>query len=162
LLEASAQVAAHLLKECGEVRILATSREGLGITGEMVWQVPALATPAPLYLPQPGSTLLRVLMGYESTQLFVERAQAVQKGFVLTGSNALAVAQVCSQLEGIPLAIELAAARMKVLTAEQIALRLEDYLGLLTGGSRTAQSRQQTLRATLDWSYDLLTQSERL
>src|SRR5262249_39652495 len=92
----------------------------------------------------------------------VERAQAAQKGFALSGSNAMAVVQVCHRLEGIPLAIELAAARIKVLTTEQIASRLDDYLGLLTVGSRTAQSRQQTLRATLDWSFDLLTEAERL
>ena len=162
LLEASAQVAGHLLQECGEVRILATSREALGITGETVWSVPALAVPDTQHLPQGQATLLRVLKGYESVQLFVERAQAVQKSFDLTGSNARLVAQVCHQLEGIPLAIELAAARIKVLTAQQIAARLNDHLGLLTGGSRTAQPRQQTLRATLDWSYELLTEPERL
>src|SRR5262249_53995214 len=155
LLQASAQVVGHLLQECRELRILATSREALGIKGETTWSVPALAVPDTAHLPQGRATLLRVLMSYESVQLFVERAQAVQKGFALTGSNAMAVAQVCRQLEGIPLALELAAARMKVLTVEQIAARLNDYLGLLTVGNRTAQARQQTLRATLDWSYDL-------
>jgi len=100
-------------------------------------------------------------MGYESVQLFVERAQAVQKTFDLTGSNARMVAQTCRQLEGIPLAIELAAARVRAMTVAQIASRLEEHLDLLTTGNRTAQSRQQTLRATLDWSYDLLTEPER-
>jgi predicted ATPase/DNA-binding SARP family transcriptional activator/Tfp pilus assembly protein PilF len=161
LLEASAQVAAHLLRECAEVRILATSREALGITGETVWSVPALAVPDTEHLPQGQATLLRVLMGYESVQLFVERAQAVQKTFNLSASNARAVAQVCQQLEGIPLAIELAAARVRVLSVGQIAARLEDHLGLLTGGNRAGQSRQQTLRATLDWSYALLSGAER-
>ena len=162
LLEAGAEVADHLLRECGDVRILATSRETLGITGEMVWKVPALAVPEKEHLPEGGTTLLRVLMGYESVQLFVERAQAVQESFHLTHSNVRSVAQVCQQLEGIPLAIELAAARIRALTVEQIAARLDHELALLTGGDRTAKARQQTLRATLDWSYDLLIPSERL
>jgi predicted ATPase/DNA-binding SARP family transcriptional activator len=161
MLEASAQVAAHLLKECGGLRILATSREVLGITGESPWPVPALAFPDIEHLPQGQATLLRVLMGYESVQLFVERAQSIQKTFALRGSNARTVAQVCAQLEGIPLAIELAAARVKALTVEQIAERLDNELELLTGGSRTALTRQQTLRATLDWSHDLLAEPER-
>ncbi|MCW3096470.1 MAG: hypothetical protein JWL77_2088 [Chthonomonadaceae bacterium] len=161
LLEASAQVAAHLLQECAGMRILATSREALGISGETAWSVPGLAVPAPQHLPQGQTTLLRVLIGYESVQLFVERAQAVQKTFALCGNNARTVAQICSQLEGIPLAIELAAARIRAMTVEQIASRLDDYLGLLTIGNRTVQSRQQTLRATLDWSYALLNESER-
>jgi len=161
LLESSAQVAAHLLQECGEVRILATSREALGITGEAVWNVPVLAVPDPERLPQGPTTLLRVLMGYEGVQLFVERAQAVQKSFALSGSNARTVAQVCRSLEGIPLAIELAAARVKALTINQVASRLQDHLSLLTVGNRTAQLRQQTLRGTLDWSYGLLSEPER-
>jgi predicted ATPase/DNA-binding SARP family transcriptional activator len=161
LLAASAEVAGHLLRECGQVRILATSREALGITGETVWSVPALAVPDTRQLPEGRANLMQALKSYEGVQLFVERAQAVQKSFDLTGSNARMVAQVCHQLEGIPLAIELAAARIKVLTAQQIAARLNDRLGLLTGGNRTAQPRQQTLRATLDWSYELLTQTER-
>jgi predicted ATPase/DNA-binding SARP family transcriptional activator len=161
LLEASAHIIAHLLRECAGVRILATSREALGIPGERVWAVPSLAVPDPAHLPQGPTTLLRVLMGYESVQLFVERAQAVQKTFALTSGNAQAVAQVCSYLEGIPLAIELASARVKAMTVEQIAARLDNELGLLTGGSRTSMSRQQTLRATLDWSYALLREPER-
>jgi predicted ATPase/DNA-binding SARP family transcriptional activator/Tfp pilus assembly protein PilF len=161
LLESCAQVAAHLLQECGEVRILATSREALGVIGETVWSVPALAVPEIERLPHGPITLVQVLLGYESVRLFVERAQAVQKGFALNESNARLVAQVCRQLEGIPLAIELAAVRVRALTVAQIAARLNDNLGLLTGGSRTGPSRQQTLRATLDWSYDLLTEPER-
>ena len=161
LLEASAQIISHLLRECATVKILATSREALGITGETAWSVPALAVPDPAHLPQANTTLLRVLMSYESVQLFVERAQAVQKSFTLSGSNARMVAQVCQQLEGIPLAIELAAARARAMTVEQIASRLHDNLGLLTAGSRTAPGRQQTLRATLDWSYALLSEAER-
>jgi len=161
LLEASAHLIDHLLRECAQVRILATSREALGITGESVWMVPVLAVPDPKRLPQGHSALIRVLMGYESVQLFVERAQAAQRSFDLTPGNTRLVAQVCRQLEGIPLAIELAAARVRAMTVEQIAARLDDHLGLLTVGSRTAQARQQTLRATLDWSYNLLTEPER-
>ncbi|HLK58212.1 MAG TPA: BTAD domain-containing putative transcriptional regulator, partial [Chthonomonadaceae bacterium] len=161
LQEASAAIVGHLLRECREVRVLATSRMALGIPGELAWSVPALAVPDMEHMPQGRATLLRVLMGYESVQLFVERAQAIQKTFVLSGSNALMVGQVCRQLEGIPLAIELAAARVKAMTIEQIASRLHNELDLLTGGSRTALSRQQTLRATLAWSYALLSAPER-
>ena len=161
LLQASAQVASHLLQECAEVRILATSREPLGITGETAWSVPVLSVPDTERLPQGRATLLRVVMSYESVQLFVERAQARQKSFVLNDRNARAVAQVCRQLDGIPLAIELAAARVKAITVEQIVSHLDNHLGLLTVGNRTAQSRQQTLRATLDWSYALLSEPER-
>jgi predicted ATPase len=145
------------------VRILATSREPFGITGETAWGVPSLAVPDPDQLPTEPVALLQALIGYESVQLFVERAQAVQKTFSLTGSNARAVAQVCSQLEGIPLALELAAARINTMTVEQIVGHLDDRLGLLTGGSRAGLphlSRQQTLRATLDWSYGLLSEAE--
>ena len=162
LLKGTAQCVGHLLRECAEVGILVTSREALGITGEIAWPVPALPVPDLAHLPQGHATLLRVLLSYEGVQLFAERGQAIQKTFALNGSNALPVAQICASLEGIPLAIELAAARVKSMTVEQIAVRLEDHLGLLTGGSRTAMSRQQTLRATLDWSYELLTESERV
>jgi predicted ATPase len=162
LLDASAKFAGHLLRECMGVRMLATSRAALGMTGETVWPVPALAVPDTDHLPTGRVTLTHVLMGYESVQLFVERAQAVQKTFVLTADSALPVAQICARPEGMPLAIELAAARVKSLTAAQIAVRLDDHLSLLTGGNRAASSRQQTLRATLDWSYALLTEEERL
>ncbi len=161
LLEASARVAQHLLRECEGIRILATSREALGITGETAWAVPCLAVPNPDHLPHGQTTLMRVLAGYEGARLFVERAQAVQKSFQLTGGNARAIADICFRLEGLPLAIELAAARVKSITVEQIAARLNNELALLTGGSRTALSRQQTLRATLDWSYTLLSEPER-
>jgi predicted ATPase/DNA-binding SARP family transcriptional activator len=162
LLAGCAQVAGHLLRECATLRILATSREALGITGETAWAVPPLAVPNPSHLPPGRTTLLRVLTGYESVQLFVERAQAVQKEFTLNADNALTIAQICFQLEGFPLATELAAARVKALSVEHIATRLDDHLTLLTGGSRMALSRQQTLRATLDWSYALLRVSEQI
>jgi predicted ATPase/DNA-binding SARP family transcriptional activator len=162
LREASAQTAGHLLQECSGIKVLATSREVLGIMGEIAWAVPALAIPSPQLLLQTQDTALQKAIDYESVQLFVERAQSVQKSFDLTSSNAAAVMEVCAQLEGIPLAIELAAARVKALTVEQIATRLGNHLELLTGGSRTAMSRQQTLRATLGWSYSLLGETERV
>lgn len=124
--------------------------------------MPCLAAPDPHHLPQESAVTLRAIADYESVQLFVERAQAYQKGFALTESNAMAVVQVCFQLEGIPLAIELAAARVRAMTVEQISVRLNDRLALLTDGNRSAQSRQQTLRATLDWSYALLSEAERI
>src|SRR5207302_161512 len=98
---------------------------------------------------------------FESVRLFVERATAARAAFVLTNDNVVTVAQICSRLDGIPLAIELAAARIKVLTLQQIAERLDDRFRLLTGGSRTAMPRQQTLRALIDWSYDLLAEPEK-
>jgi predicted ATPase/DNA-binding SARP family transcriptional activator len=160
LLEASAQVIGDLLRECARVRILATSREALGIIGEVVFPVPSLAAPAPKHLPAGSATALQVFADYESIQLFVQRAQERQKGFVLTQHNALAIAQVCFQLDGIPLAIELAAARVNAMTVEQIATHLNDHLSLLTVGNRAAHPRQKTLRATLDWSYALLSVAE--
>jgi predicted ATPase/DNA-binding SARP family transcriptional activator len=160
LLEASAQITMQLLGACAGLRILATSREGLGVTGEAAWTVPGLPVPDPLHLPLVDVARVRVLESYASVQLFVERAQAVRKTFTLMGSNAAPVAQICARLEGIPLALELAAARVRAMTVEQIAARLGDRLGLLIGGNRTAHSRQQTLRATLDWSFSLLSPPE--
>jgi predicted ATPase/DNA-binding SARP family transcriptional activator len=160
LLEASAQVIGDLLRECARVRILATSREALGIIGEAVFLVPSLAAPDPNHLPAGSATALQVFADYESIQLFVQRAQERRKGFALTQHNALAIAQVCFQLDGIPLAIELAAARIHAMTVELIATRLNDHLNLLTIGNRTAHPRQKTLRATLDWSYALLSVTE--
>jgi predicted ATPase/DNA-binding SARP family transcriptional activator len=162
LLQASAEFVAHLLRECAWVRVLATSREALGITGETSWAVPSLSVPDLMHLPTDKAALRRVLLGFEGVRLFVERAQSVQKTFSFSGADARTVAVICARLEGIPLALELAAARVKVLTVGQIAIHLDDYLGLLTGGDRTALPRQQTLRATLDWSYDLLGTAERL
>jgi non-specific serine/threonine protein kinase len=162
LREASADAAGRLLRECAGVRILATSREALGVPGETVWSVPPLATPDPLHLPQGSTTLHRVLMSYESVRLFVERAQAARKDFTLAADNTRQMAEVCSQLEGIPLALELAAARVKAMTLGQISERLHDHLSLVMGPSRPGRSRQQTLRATLDWSIDLLSNAERV
>ena len=155
LLDACAELSDGLLCACPRLHILASSREALGITGEVAYRVPSLATADPSRLP-PLADLARV----EAVRLFVERAAAVRPGFELTEQNAPAVAQIVRRLDGIPLAIELAAARMKALSALQIAQRLDDRFRLLTGGSRTALPRQQTLRATIDWSYDLLSEPE--
>jgi predicted ATPase/class 3 adenylate cyclase len=161
LLSACAQLTDALLRQCPEVTLLATSREGLGIAGETLYRVPSLSLPDPQHLPQAGDELLSSVTQYQAVRLFIDRAVAVQPGFAVTNSNAPAVAEVCHRLDGIPLAIELAAARVRVLPVEQIATRLNDRFRLLTGGSRTALPRQQTLRALIDWSYDLLTVPER-
>ena len=160
LIEPCAQVADELLVHSPHMQILTTSREPLNIAGEMLWPVPTFAAPESTKL-----ALLDLLLQFESVRLFVERAAAVQPGFALTLDNAKAVAEICQRLDGIPLAIELAAARVKVLTVEQIAAYLTGALGarfaLLTQGSRTALPRHQTLRATIDWSYNLLDEAER-
>lgn len=156
LIDASADLAERLLIMCPDLRIMTTSREPLGIAGEVLWLVPTLAVPDPQVKPQVQS-----LVANESVRLFVERATAVKSDFQLTDENALTVAQLCQRLDGIPLAIELAAARTRLLTAEQLVARLNDRFNLLTTGSRTALPRQQTLRATIDWSYDLLSEAAR-
>ncbi len=149
-------LAETLLRACPTLRVLATSREVLGIPGEVIWRVPSLSLPDPRRPPS-----LEHLTQYEAVRLFVERAVYSQQGFALTNGNAPAVVQVCHQLDGIPLAIELAAARVKVLAVEQIAARLDDRFRLLIGGSRSVLPRHQTLRAAMDWSYDLLSEKER-
>ena len=156
LVAACAVLADALLRACAHLQILATSREVLSITGETTWPVPSLSTPDPqCALP------LDHLMQYEAVRLFVERATAMQPTFTVTHQQAPWVAQICHRLDGTPLALELAATRVKVLSVEQIAMRLDDRFRLLTGGSRTALPRQQTLHATMDWSYDLLSEPER-
>ena len=156
LLAATARMADTLLRTCPNVKILASSREGLGITGEKVYRLPSLAMPdgrKPI--------VSTVLVNYDAVRLFMDRAVAVAPTFAINTTNAPTVAQVCRRLDGIPFAIELAAARMRVMPIEQIATRLDDRFRLLTGGSRTALPRQKTLRATMDWSYDLLTDADR-
>jgi non-specific serine/threonine protein kinase len=155
LVEACARVVESLLQACPRLHILATSREPLRVGPEVIWRVPALSLPEQNHWP------LAVLTGSDAVRLFVERAAVVRPGFALTADNAAAVAEICRRLDGIPLAIELAAARARVLAVEQIAARLDDRFRLLTGGSRTALRRQQTLQATLDWSYQLLSDEER-
>ncbi len=160
LSEACAALAADLLERCPNLHILATSREPLRVAGELLWQVPTFAVPDPAQL-----ALLDLLLQYESLRLFVDRAALVQPDFALTLENAAAVAEICYRLEGIPLAIELAAARVNALSVEQIAAYLTSELGarfnLLTKGSRSLPTRHQTLRATIDWSYNLLDDAER-
>jgi non-specific serine/threonine protein kinase len=157
LIGACAQLAETLLKACSNLRILTTSREALGLAGETVRRIPSLSSPDPLQ----QATADR-LMQYEAVRLFIERAISVQSDFALSDQNGPAVAQICQRLDGIPLAIELAAARVKALSVEQLAARLDDCFRLLTVGSRTALPRHQTLRATIDWSYSLLAEPERL
>jgi non-specific serine/threonine protein kinase len=157
LVQAVAHFAEELLRSCPDLHLITSSREGLGIPGEALYRVPPLAIPDPGHLPP-----LEALAQYEAVQLFVDRAASVRPGFALTAQNAPAITQVCVRLDGIPLAIELAAARAKMLAPDQIAARLDDRFRLLTGGSRTALPRQQTLRAAIDWSFDLLSAEERV
>ncbi|MGE5464580.1 MAG: tetratricopeptide repeat protein, partial [Syntrophothermus sp.] len=156
LIDACAQVSASLLQACPNLRILATSQEALGITGEVTYRVPSLHTPGLEDARSPAQ-----LAGVDSIRLFLERAAIAKPGFCLDQANAASIVQICSRLDGIPLAIELAASRVKVLSLEQIAARLDDRFRLLTGGSRTALPRQQTLRAAIDWSYSLLSDPEK-
>ena len=157
LIDAAAGLVDKLLDSCPRVRILATSREALGVEGETRWLVPPLSVPEPQ-----GTPSSEELADYESVRLFVERARGRDPAFALSPHNAVAVTEICSRLEGIPLAIELAAARVGTLSLEQIAKRLDGSLELLTHGGRTAVPRQQTLRGTLDWSHDLLSEPERV
>jgi predicted ATPase len=169
LLTACAQLADALLRACPGVQVLATSREGLNIPGETTYRLPSLSVPPPTAwagYPLAGGgrhlpATVENLTQYEAVHLFLDRAATMAPAFTLTDANANAVAQVCCRLDGIPLAIELAAARVKVLSVEKIAQLLDDRFRLLTGGSRTALPRQQTLRALIDWSYDLLSEPER-
>jgi non-specific serine/threonine protein kinase len=144
-----------LLRGCPGLRVLATSRQSLGVAGEAAWRVPSLP------LPHPQESSIERLGRNDAAALFLERAAATSPAFALTEQNVRAVAQICVRLDGVPLALELAAARVRVLSPEQIAERLDDHLRLLTGGVRTAPARQQTLRAALDWSFDLLSEQER-
>jgi predicted ATPase/class 3 adenylate cyclase len=151
LVEAAARVADQLLRACPKLKIIASSREALNVDGETVFRVPSLSLPE-----RPSGDLMQ----YEATRLFIERAARAEPRFRLTAANAAAIFQICQRLDGIPLAIELAAARLKLFTPEQIAQRLDDRFQLLSGGSRTALPRQQTLRALIDWSYQSLNAAE--
>lgn len=156
VLTASAQLAGTILRSCPGLRLFATSREPLRVGGEVSWRVPSLSVPDPGHSPAPER-----LMDYEAVQLFVERAKAAVPAFKVTTQNGQALARTCHRVDGIPLAIELAAARVKVLNVEQIVTRLDDRFRLLTRGDRTAPPRQQTLRAMMDWSYALASEQER-
>jgi non-specific serine/threonine protein kinase len=156
LVKASAKLAEALLHACPQLRILATSREALGIEGEVAFSVP------PLSLPEASpNTSFATLMQAEAVRLFADRAATAMPEFAVLPHNIGAVVQICARLDGIPLAIELAAARVKALTIEQVAVRLDDRFSLLTGGSRTALPRHHTLRAMIDWSHNLLAEDER-
>lgn len=160
LVEASAALADKFLHNAPHIKIIASSREALGIAGETVYRVPSLSLPNQASPTGTAHITREAVMGFESVQLFVERAAAANPKFHLTDENASSVAQICSRLDGIPLALELAASRVSAFTPEQIARRLDDRFKLLTGGSRTALPRQQTLRALIDWSYDILSPDE--
>ena len=156
LLHTCAELATQLLKSGPQVKVVATSREHLRVSGETIFAVQPLALPSP----RPNPTLA-TLSSYEAVRVFLDRASAARPTFALTYENASAVVEICRRLDGIPLALELAASRIRALSVETIAARLGDRFRLLTGGDRTALPRQQTLRASIDWSYDLLTQPER-
>jgi predicted ATPase len=157
LIEASARVVNVLLRAAPLLKILASSHEALRVKGELAYPVPTLSLPDPKHLPE-----VEQLTQYEAVRLFIDRVSLVSPDFDLTINNAPAIAQICYRLDGIPLAIELAASRVKMMSVEQISKRLDDRFRLLTGGARTALPRQQTLRALIDWSYDHLTDHERL
>ncbi|WP_412077450.1 AfsR/SARP family transcriptional regulator [Streptomyces xanthophaeus] len=154
LIEEVAKLADRLLGECPGLRILATSREPLGLTGEALWPV------EPLALPPRGADAERA-MTYAAVRLLHDRATATRSGFTVDEETAPAVTRICRALDGMPLAIELAAARLRTMSAQQLATRLDDRFRLLTGGARTAPRQHQTLRAVVDWSWELLTDAER-
>jgi predicted ATPase/class 3 adenylate cyclase len=156
LIESSADFIEELLRACPELRIMATSREILGAAGEVNFRCPSLSIPDLRKLPLAVENCTS-----EAMQLFIERATSADPSFIVTPQNMRLIAQICARLDGIPLAIELAAARMRMLSLEGIASRLDDTFRLLTGGSRTVLPRQQTLRACIDWSYNLLSPAER-
>ncbi|HUC24890.1 MAG TPA: LuxR C-terminal-related transcriptional regulator [Streptosporangiaceae bacterium] len=186
VVEAIADLVRDLIAGCPLIRVVATSREPLRVRGETVWRVPPLSLPGPglqASLP-PGGPLpdtgmpdqaplpaasgrtadsaMAAAAQHEAIQLFVDRASAVRPGFALTAGNCAVIVQLCRTLDGVPLAIELAAARMRALSVEQIAARIDDRFRLLASGDRTAPPRQQTLQATVDWSFELLTRDEQI
>jgi predicted ATPase/serine/threonine protein kinase len=156
VVEACARLAEGLLRAGSGLRLLATSRESLAIDGEVIWEVVPLSMPDTL-----ESMPTQHLLEYEATKLFLDRAASSRPGFAATERNAAGIARLCQQLDGIPLAIELAAARVRVLSIEQILSRMHNRFLLLTGGRRTAPTRQQTLEAAIDWSYELLSDEEK-
>ena len=153
---AASALAVVLVQRCGRLVVLATSREPLGVAGEVVWRVPCLSLPGEVV---PAD--IEALDASEAVQLFRDRARAARSNFAITDDNAPAVAAICQRLDGIPLAIELAAARVRMMSAERVAEALAERFHLLTGGTRSAVPRQQTLRASVNWSYELLSEAER-
>ena len=162
LTDACAHLTRALLSACPNLFVLATSREPLGITGERRWVVPPLAMPEPVIEGALELSDVSRLMAFDSVRLLVERGKEQRSDFDLTPRNAGTVSEICRSLDGIPLALELAAARLNVLTVEQISTRLKDRFTLLTRGSRSAWPRQQTLLALIDWSHDLLLADEKV
>ena len=157
VVDAAAEVVASLLRQCPALRVLSTSRRPLEVVGELVWPV------TPLALPDPGSSDdLATVAASPAVQLLLERASGARPEFELTEDNASAVAAICRALDGLPLGIELAAARLDVLSPADLHRRLDDRFALLNAGSRDSAARQRTLRAAVDWSYELLTSEERL
>ncbi len=156
LIDACAQLSQRLLASSPGLRLLTTSREPLRVAAETIWRVPPLSV-----APESVNTAAKYAYRYEAIRLFADRAAASCPGFVVGADNAAAVASICRALDGMPLAIELAAARVRVLSVDQISARLDDRYGLLTAGDRSAAPRQRTLRAAIEWSYDLLTVPER-
>ncbi|MGD0945710.1 MAG: hypothetical protein ABR972_15800, partial [Acidimicrobiales bacterium] len=148
----AAALAETLARTCGRLSLLATSREPLGIAGEVVWRVPCLSVPE-----EQGSVGTQPLDASEAVRLFIDRARAARPNFAITNDNAPAVSAICSRLDGIPLAIELAAARARMMSAERIAEALADRFHLLSGSTRSAIPRQATLRASVDWSNQFRT-----
>jgi predicted ATPase len=157
LVEDAARLVDALLDSCPRLRVFATSREFLGVGGEVKWMVPPLSVPDPRRSP----TVME-LESNESASLFIDRTSKRRPGFALTPANCKIVAEICRRLDGMPLAIELAAARVGALSVEQISQRLEDWLKLLTSSGRIQTPRQRTLRGALDWSYDLLAEREQM
>ena len=155
LLDASAQFTNTLLRQCPQVTILASSRESLGVEGEQTYRVPSLSLPDPKRAHTPAS-----VASFEAIQMFADRAVLARPDFAVTDQNASMLASICHRLDGIPLAIELAAARVRSLSVQEINNKLDQRFRLLTGGSRAALPRQQTLRSMIDWSYDLLSATE--
>lgn len=159
LLDPLVETVGALMRHCPDLRVLATSREGLGMAGEALMPVPSMSVPAPS---EPGDAQALERIECDAARLFLERGRAVNPSFALTNENAESVTQICRRLDGIPLAVELAAARVRSLPPQQIAARLDDRFRLLTGGSRTALPRHRTLRAAFDWSFDLLPAAEQV
>ncbi|MBV8988813.1 MAG: hypothetical protein JO372_09670, partial [Solirubrobacterales bacterium] len=157
LLSGSAEVAEGLLHACPDLTVMATSRTPLGVPGETDWRVPPLSLPPP----ERRRDTLAAVGQFDAVRLFIERARKARPNFAVTNDNAPAVAEICMELDGLPLAIELAAARVRMMSVEQIAAGLGDRFHLLTGGTRTVLPRHQTLRASVDWSHELLGDAER-
>jgi predicted ATPase/DNA-binding SARP family transcriptional activator len=162
LIDAAAALAQTLLERCPRLRILATSRQRLGLTGEVAWRVPSLLVPDVERLPSSPADATAAALTFPAIQLFVERASSAHTGFRLSRRDEVeAACRICYRLDGIPLAIELAAVRVRSLTVENIHSRLDQRFRFLTGGSRSALPRQQTLQSLIDWSYDLLSEEEK-